>query len=78
MNSSQEVWAALRSAVANAGFLIRQVNIFDKQHGTFKQFVDANTAGADLILHCQRPYEPDEIQVLPSTNLTVEDGNCSV
>lgn len=74
MNSSQEVWAALRSAVANAGFLIRQVNIFDKQHGTFKQFVDANTAGADLILHCQRPYEPDEIQVLPSTNLTIEDG----
>jgi hypothetical protein len=45
MNSSQEVWQALRDAILKAGFLIERVDIFDKQHGTFKQFVSENTGG---------------------------------
>ena len=52
MNSSAKVWAALREAVQGSGFEIRQVDIFDKNHGTFKQFVSENTAGYDLLLHC--------------------------
>lgn len=55
MNSSKEVWNALREAIDNAGFVIRKSDIFDKQHGTFKQFVSENTAGCDLVLHCQKP-----------------------
>ena len=54
MNSSQAVWDALRSAVQDSGFSIEKVDIFDKQHGTFKQFVSENTAGCDLVLHCQK------------------------
>jgi DNA modification methylase/transcriptional regulator with XRE-family HTH domain len=54
MNSASSVWRALSEAVANAGFKIVQVDIFDKQHGTFKQFVSDNTAGYDLVLHCQK------------------------
>jgi DNA modification methylase len=54
MNSSQDVWDALRKAVLDAGFSLERVDIFDKQHGTFKQFVSDNTAGCDLLLHCRK------------------------
>lgn len=55
MNSSGKVWDALNHAVRQAGFIPDQINIFDKQHGTFKQFVSENTAGSDLVLHCRKP-----------------------
>ncbi|MBI3978387.1 MAG: helix-turn-helix domain-containing protein [Chloroflexi bacterium] len=58
MNSSREVWDALKAAITDAGFEIRQANSFDKQHGTFKQFVSQNTAGYDLVLHCWKSTEP--------------------
>ena len=54
MNSSERVWHALREAIKSTGFSIEKVNIFDKQHGTFKQFVSDNTAGADLMIHCKK------------------------
>lgn len=53
MNSSAEVWEALRWAIGEAGFEIVQTDIFDKQHGTFKHHVSENTAGCDLVLHCR-------------------------
>lgn len=55
MNSSHEVWAALKTAIMNAAFVIEKISMFDKQHGTFKQFVSDNTAGYDLVLHCRKP-----------------------
>jgi len=55
MNSSSHVWDALRAAILEAGFDIRKADIFDKQHGTFKQFVSDNTAGYDLVIHCLKP-----------------------
>ena len=55
MNSSRNIWDALRKAVHKAGFIIERLDIFDKQHGTFKQFVSKNTAGFDLVLHCRKP-----------------------
>ncbi len=55
MNSSSEVWAALRNAISSAGFQVAKMDLFDKQHGTFKQFVSENTAGMDLVLHCLKP-----------------------
>lgn len=58
MNSSQDVWEALRKAVLDAGFSLERVDIFDKQHGTFKQFVSDNTAGCDLLLHCRKSDIP--------------------
>jgi hypothetical protein len=54
MNSSEHVWLALREAIVSAGFSIERVDTFDKQHGTFKQFVSDNTAGCDLLLHCRK------------------------
>jgi hypothetical protein len=58
MNSSGKVWQALRQAVLDAGFSIERADSFDKQHGTFKQFVSANTAGEDLVLHCRKSGAP--------------------
>lgn len=54
MNSSEKVWDSLRHSINDAGFSIEKINIFDKQHGTFKQFVSENTAGADLMIHCKK------------------------
>ncbi|MCP5420063.1 MAG: site-specific DNA-methyltransferase [Gammaproteobacteria bacterium] len=55
MNSAKDIWDRIRRSVLDAGFTIERIDIFDKQHGTFKQFVSDNTAGADLMLHCQKP-----------------------
>jgi hypothetical protein len=54
MNSSSEVWNSLRNSIDSAGFEIARMDIFDKQHGTFKQFVSENVAGMDLVLHCKK------------------------
>lgn len=54
MNSAEDIWERIRRAVLDAGFSIERIDIFDKQHGTFKQFVSNNTAGADLMLHCRK------------------------
>ena len=58
MNSSQKVWQSIHQAVIDSGFSIEWIEVFDKQHGTFKQFVSDNTAGCDLMLHCLRTEMP--------------------
>ena len=54
MNSSDKIWEAIRHAIVTTGFQIDRIDIFDKQHGTFKQFVSENTAGSDLMIHCRK------------------------
>jgi len=66
MNSSAKVWAALQEAIFGAGFVIEKADVFDKQHGTFKHHVSANTPGADLVLHCRK--------VEPGQEPTARDG----
>lgn len=69
-NSSDRVWAALQSAISQAGFEIRGTQTFDKEHGTFKQFVSDNAVGYDLVIHCQKgenkflPHASDKIIAL--------------
>jgi DNA-directed RNA polymerase subunit RPC12/RpoP len=53
-NSSKLVWNALQRAISEAGFMIQGTQTFDKEHGTFKQFVSDNAVGYDLVLHCQK------------------------
>lgn len=68
MNSSSEVWEALRRAIGKAGFVVAKIDMLDKQHGTFKQFVSENTAGMDLVLHCFKPGgdAPDWAEEMPT------------
>lgn len=60
MNSSEKVWNALKASIRAAGFITERLDIFDKQHGTFKQFVSDNTAGCDLVLHCRKPLPTEQ------------------
>lgn len=53
-NSSSKVWNKLQEAIGAAGFAIEGTQTFDKEHGTFKQFVSENAVGYDLILHCRK------------------------
>ncbi len=53
-NSSEKVWGALQRAVSEAGFEIKGTQTFDKEHGTFKQFVSDNAVGYDLVIHCRK------------------------
>lgn len=73
MNSSSKVWDSLRTAINRAGFVTERVDIFDKQHGTFKQFVSENTAGCDLVLHCRKPVDSTPLHSLP-TAITTSDS----
>ena len=67
MNSAEDIWERIRSAVLDAGFSIDRIDIFDKQHGTFKHFVSDNTAGADLMLHCRKPLDAQKVQAVQRT-----------
>ncbi len=62
MNSSSQVWSALKQAIEDAGFYIVKADIFDKHHATFKQLVSENTAGQDLVLHCLKPHHTLSVQ----------------
>lgn len=75
MNSAEDIWARIRNAIVDAGFTIERVDIFDKQHGTFKQFVSDNTAGSDLMLHCYKPTHEDRAQTTNeiATSISVKD-----
>jgi DNA modification methylase len=53
-NSSDSVWRALQGAISDVGFRVEGTQIFDKEHGTFKQFVSENAVGYDLALHCRK------------------------
>ena len=60
-NSSAEVWSALQGSIIDGGFSVRGAQTFDKKHGTFKQFVSDNAVGYDLVLHCHKTEELDEL-----------------
>lgn len=53
-NSSAKIWSQLQRAISEAGFTIDGTMIFDKKHGTFKQFVSENSVGFDLLLNCRK------------------------
>ena len=72
MNSSSKVWDGLKEAVENAGFQTEQIDIFDKQHATFKQFVSDNAAGSDLVLHCKKSITAAKQSVFEVSKTVIE------
>lgn len=69
-NSSKHVWNALQRAIHDAGFAIQGAQTFDKEHGTFKQFVSDNAVGYDLVLHCQKT---DQLQASTSHTFSIDE-----
>jgi adenine-specific DNA methylase len=72
-NSSDEVWKALQGALVDAGFAVEGTQTFDKEHGTFKQFVSENAVGYDLVLHCRKTKTVQQLSV-QTTKQVVSDA----
>jgi DNA modification methylase len=78
-NSSEKVWESLQRAVGRAGFEIKGTQTFDKEHGTFKQFVSENAVGYDLVIHCRKsprhdlPPTPHKAAVIEQTRHFIKE-----
>jgi hypothetical protein len=53
-NRSNAVWNALSEAILNSGFVIADVRVFDKKHGTIRQDM-GQSIKKDLIISAYRP-----------------------
>lgn len=49
-NSQNSVWTSIQEALAQAGFVVADVRILDKQKGTTKQLSYTNTVKSDLVI----------------------------
>jgi DNA modification methylase/DNA-directed RNA polymerase subunit RPC12/RpoP len=72
-NSSDKVWQALQEAIFSAGFTIKGSQTFDKEHGTFKQFVSDNAVGYDLVLHCRKSLN-QQMPVADEVKATIQNA----
>lgn len=60
-NSKNAVWAAIQEALGEAGFVVADVRVLDKQKGTTKQLISANAVMKDLIISAYKPSAEIEI-----------------
>ena len=59
-NSKNSVWLALQQAMERAGFVIADVRILDKKHGSIKQVQTAGAVKQDLVISAYKPSsQPD-------------------
>ncbi len=56
-NSMNAIWNAIQEAISDAGFVIADVRILDKQQGTFNQVLAAGAVEQDLVISAYRPNE---------------------
>lgn len=56
-NSSNNVWNILQYVINNAGFIIADVRVLDKQVQTMKQYSTKNSVDKDLVISAYKPKE---------------------
>ena len=56
-NSKNRVWNAIQEALGEAGFIIADVRLLDKQQGSFKQVTTTTAVKKDLIVSAYKPKE---------------------
>jgi hypothetical protein len=54
-NSRNSVWNAIQEALQEAGFVVADVRVLDKQQGAFNQIVAAGSVKRDLIISAYKP-----------------------
>jgi DNA modification methylase/predicted RNA-binding Zn-ribbon protein involved in translation (DUF1610 family) len=54
-NSDGEVWQAIQEGLANAGFVIGMIGIFDKKQRSFNQVSSSGAVGYDVVMNCYKP-----------------------
>ena len=64
-NSMNAIWNAIQEAISDAGFVIADVRILDKQQGTFNQVLAAGAVERDLVISAYRPNEGLEERFQP-------------
>jgi DNA modification methylase len=56
-NSQNAVWRAIQEALGQAGFVVADVSILEKTHGTFNQVTAAGAVKKDLAINAYKPPE---------------------
>ena len=59
-NSQNAVWRAIQEALGQVGFVVADVSILEKTHGTFNQVTAAGAVRKDLAINAYRPPEAIE------------------
>lgn len=68
-NSENAVWNSIQEAIAEAGFVVANVRVLDKQKGTTKQLSYGATVKDDLMISAYKPTSSIESQISPSVLL---------
>jgi DNA modification methylase/DNA-directed RNA polymerase subunit RPC12/RpoP len=55
-NSKNSIWHAIQESLGSAGFVVADVRLLDKQHGSFKQ-VTSTAVKQDLIISAYKPSD---------------------
>ena len=65
-NSSNEVWAALQSALNGAGFVVADTRVLDKKDPSYRGATAVNAVKQDLMISCYKPDSRTTSAVLAS------------
>lgn len=68
-NSSNEVWAALQTALGSAGFVVADTRVLDKSQDSYRQATAINAVKQDLVISCYKPAADTLAAAVSSSNL---------
>ena len=71
-NSKASVWNAIQDALTKAGFVVAQVSILDKKHGSINQATSSGTVKNDLVISAYKPKQHFEEQFIKSSGAGLE------
>jgi len=71
-NSKASVWNAIQDSLSKSGFIIAQVTILDKKHGSFKQVTTTGAVKNDLIINAYKPRQSFEERFLKRAGADLE------
>ncbi|MGW4644565.1 DNA methyltransferase [Sphaerisporangium sp. NPDC004334] len=54
-NSSNEIWSVVQQALTDAGFVIADTRVLDKNHSSYRQATAVNAVKRDLMISCYKP-----------------------
>lgn len=73
-NSKASIWNSIQDAIIKAGFIIAQVSILDKKHGTIKQITAPGAVKNDLVINAYKPNEDQNSKYWKIANEGFEHG----
>lgn len=59
-NSKASIWNSIQDSITKAGFVVAQVSVLDKQHGTIKQITASGAVKNDLVINAYKPRKKFE------------------